>query len=387
MLMKTRGKRRNRETMAMLIDTTLREGAQLFGAYFTNDMKRRIVAGLLKVGLDEIELGWVGQEGLEDFAPQARSMARKHGGRSRLSVWSPCREKDIRAAARLGVERVNIGVPASDAHMRQRLGLDREGLLERLGTCVLLARLVGIAYVSVGLEDVSRADEEFALRAALVAKNMGALRVRLSDSLGVWAPHQAQRTVARFRDHLSIDLAVHCHNDFGMATGNAACALAAGADYADVSVLGIGERSGIAATEELAAHLTLKEKSHAYSTKGLRALCAFVATAADIQIPRTKSVAGEDIFSCESGLHAHALSKSPDLFEPYSPEAIGAGRRIAVGGKSGRAAVRGALERLGHGMGREGADIARLAKEVRRVSTDLRRPLTSEELLRLAKVQ
>ena len=49
----------------MLIDTTLREGAQLFGAYFSMEARKRIVTGLLELKVDELELGWVGQEGTQ----------------------------------------------------------------------------------------------------------------------------------------------------------------------------------------------------------------------------------------------------------------------------------------------------------------------------------
>ena len=43
----------------------------------------------------------------------------------------------------------------------------------------------------------------------------------------------------------------------------------------------------------------------------------FVSQAARGPDSQDKSIAGDDIFACESGLHAHALSKSPALFEPY----------------------------------------------------------------------
>lgn len=362
----------------MLIDTTLREGAQLFGAYFSMDMKERIVSGLLALGMDEIELGWVGQDELADLATRIRTVA----GGTTLSVWSPCRESDVRAAAALPVDRVNIGVPASDLHIKNRLGIDREGLLERLARTVLTARLSGIRYVSVGLEDVSRADESFAMKAAQLAEEMGASRIRLSDSLGLLTPQDTERLVARFRQGLDIDLAVHCHNDFGMGTANAITALRSGAAYADTSVLGIGERSGIAATEEVAAYLTLKEEGHDYQIGSIRDLCRAVSQAAGIPIPRTKSVAGKDIFSCESGIHAHALSKSPALFEPYRPDAVGADRVVAVGGKSGRAAVAQALR--ARGIQRGDADIPEILNAVRSLATRLRRPLTGEELNALA---
>jgi homocitrate synthase NifV len=363
----------------MLIDTTLREGAQLFGAYFSMEARERIVNGLLSIGVDEIELGWVGQEGLGELI---HSIGKRHG-RSALSVWSPCREADIRKAAGLGIDRINIGLPVSDLHIENRLGTDREGLLERLARTVLAARILGMEYVSVGLEDLSRADPDFALKVAGLAQDVGASRVRLSDSLGLLTPPKTAEMVTIFKKELSIDLAVHCHDDFGMATGNAVTALASGADFADVSLLGIGERSGIAATEELAAYLTLKENSHAYKVEDLRDLCHFVSQAAGVPIPRTKAIAGKDIFACESGLHAHALSKSPELFEPFDPDRIGANRMVAVGGKSGRAAVANAL--ADHGLELPEQGLPALVDEVRKLAWELERPLTDSELSKLVK--
>ncbi|BDQ33443.1 LeuA family protein [Pseudodesulfovibrio portus] len=363
----------------MLIDTTLREGAQLFGAYFSMEARQRIVAGLLELKADEVELGWVGQDGLAELI----SWARPRAGKTRLSVWAPCREADVRAAAGLGADRINIGVPVSDLHIERRLGTDREGLLERLARTVLVAGLLGIDYVSVGLEDVSRADTDFALRTAGLARSVGASRVRLSDSLGILTPMETDGLVRTFRENLDLDLAVHCHDDFGMATANSLTALSAGANFADASLLGIGERSGIAATEELATYLTLKEESHAYEVDGIRELCRFVSEAAGVPIARTKAVAGQDIFACESGLHAHALSKAPELFEPFDPARIGADRAVAVGGKSGRAAIVSALEQSGLEADRR--DIPALVDSVRKLAWELERPLTATELAALAK--
>lgn len=358
----------------MLIDTTLREGAQLFGAYFPVETRKEIISGLLTLGIDEIELGWAGQEGLKELVDMIRPAA----GKTPLSVWTPCRQLDIRAVAELGVDRINIGVPVSDLHIAKRLRTNRDGLLEKIASTVLAASFVGIPYISVGLEDVSRADREFALTAARVAQDMGASRIRLSDSLGLLAPQEMSELTTQARAALDIDIAVHCHDDFGMATANAVTALGSGADYADVSVLGIGERSGIAATEELAAFLTLKEATHAYRTEALRPLCDFVSAAAGVPIPRTKSVAGEDIFACESGIHVHALGKSPELFEPYDPDAVCAARRVAIGGKSGRAAVVTALDEKG--LACPDQEIPALVSAVRRLSWELKRPLTDAEL-------
>ncbi|WP_432738253.1 LeuA family protein [Maridesulfovibrio sp. FT414] len=362
----------------MLIDTTLREGAQLFGAYFNVETRMRIADGLMKMGVEEIEIGWVGQEGIIEFA-QHLSAVNKN---TRLSVWSPCREKDILAASRLPVDRISIGVPVSDLHIEKRLESDRQSMLRKLAAAIRTAKKAGFEYVSVGLEDISRADADFAMSMALHAEVCGASRVRLSDSLGQLTPLAMEKLVSRFRSRITIDIAVHCHDDFGMATANSVTALEAGADYADVSVLGIGERSGIAATEELVAHLALRGGHEGYSTDVLKDVCLLVSAAAKVPVSRTKAVVGTDIFACESGLHTHALSKSPDLFEPYNPESVGISRKLAVGGKSGRAAVRSALNECG--VDSSATDLATLTEAVRQLSCRLSRPLTRSELLKLS---
>ncbi|SHI62912.1 LeuA family protein [Halodesulfovibrio aestuarii] len=363
----------------MLLDTTLREGAQLFGAYFTIDTRKQILSSLLQVGVDEIELGWIGQSELTEFSTYARSQTSS----IKLSVWSPCREADIRAVAKLPVDRINIGVPSSDLHIEKRLSTQREVLLERLVANINVAKECGIPYISVGLEDVSRADELFALQMALVAETHGASRVRLADSLGQLTPLTMAKLMNRFRDAFSIDIAVHCHDDFGMATANSITALECGADYADISVLGVGERSGIAATEELVAYLAIKQKDTRYAPDILKRLCEFVASAAHVSIPRTKAVVGTDVFACESGLHAHALSKSPELFEPYDLEQVGITRKIRVGSKSGRSAVLIALNE--YGLVDEANTLAQeyitdVTKAVCQLSCKLERPLTEDEL-------
>ena len=48
-----------------------------------------------------------------------------------------------------------------------------------------------------------------------------------------------------------MELGFHGHNDLGMATANTLAALEAGASSADVTVNGLGERTGNAALEQV----------------------------------------------------------------------------------------------------------------------------------------
>jgi len=90
------------------------------------------------------------------------------------------------------------------------------------------------------------------------AINTGVDRLRLADTVGVATPSEIAELVRSIQVVGSVEIGVHMHNDFGMATANSLAPLDAGADWADVTVLGLGERAGNARLEELAGYLALK---------------------------------------------------------------------------------------------------------------------------------
>jgi len=379
----------------MLIDSTLREGAQAFGIYLSGGAKRRMAELLAAAGVDEMECGWIGQDGLADFLAWARAtLPRPSVGGPALAVWCPCRVADVRAAAALAeaglIDRVSVGAPGSAAHREKRLGLSRAEMTARVRTVVAAARDLGLNYVSVGLEDISRADPDEALELGRAAAAAGAARVRLADTVGVLTPLAAAELVRRFAESLPVPVAFHGHNDLGMATANAVTALSCGAAFADVSALGLGERAGIARLEEVAAWLSLRSgRAYAarYDLSKLRALSLLAAQAAKTQLERNRPVVGSDIFATESGLHVHGVLRDPALFEPFAPERVGAARRVAVGAKSGAAAVDAAAAAALDAAARQGlrpgqpagADPGLLTR-VRELAERLGRPLTDKEL-------
>lgn len=365
----------------MLIDSTLREGDQCFGVYFTAAQKEDCIARLGRLGVEEIELGVQGQEDLPGLVAAAARLA-PHAAHS---VWCRAREQDVLQAAVLGC-RLHLGLPASEAHAKRRLGRSAAHMPLLAADMVRLAKESGCAYVSLGLEDLSRAAPSQALDIARAALAAGAARIRLSDTVGLLDPAGMQELVRFFKSNLEsrfpgFDLAVHCHNDFGMATGNAVAALTAGAQYADVCVLGAGERAGIARTEELAAWLAVRKGRKVYRLRELRGLCALVSQAANLPLSRLHPVAGQDVFATESGLHVHAMDKDPALFEPYDPELVQGRRRLGLGKKSGRAAVGAAMARLGIRV--EDGELMQLVAACRERAASAGRPLRAGEVLAL----
>ncbi|EGY24835.1 HMGL-like family protein [Desulfovibrio sp. A2] len=374
----------------MLLDTTLREGEQSFGTYLSMADRERILLGLAEVGVAEAEVGWAGREDLADMLALSARVAPGLAA----AAWCRCRPEDLRTAAACGARRVCVGVPVSDAHLARRLGVGRPALLDLLAATLAEARALGIRHVTVGMEDASRADRDFVFAVARHAAAHGAHRVRLSDTVGLFTPLEVADMVRGLRAALDatrqdataprarrVSIGTHFHNDCGMATANALTALECGADCADVSVLGLGERAGVARLEELAAALVVRGRAN-LDLAPLRGLCAHVAQAAGLSVPRHWPVAGRDIFAVESGLHAHGVRRDPSLFEPFPPALVGGSRRLGVGRKSGVAAVAAALAELSILPPPDA--LPAIVDAVRECSARLRRPLTPAELASIA---
>ena len=362
--------------MPRLIDSTLREGEQLYGAYFSPHTKHAILRGLVRVGVEEIEIGNIAQEDLPELAAGLRSASPS----TAIAVWTPLRRRYIARAAELDVDMLHAGLPVSEEHIRGRLRIAPDELLYRLEAFLERAAAQNRAGIALGLEDAGRAHPETLGAVCALAERYNVSRLRVADTLGRFSPLMLAGVLRDLQARTSLPLAVHCHNDFGMAAANVITAFDSGARFADVSVLGIGERAGIAPLEEVAAYLRLRFGAP-YDLRGLKELSALVAKAADVGLSRVRPVVGRDIFAVESGIHVQGVLRKPSLFEPFSPEDLGHARRVGVGKKSGRTALAAAFAGLGETCSAQEMD--RCLEKVRALSADLGRPLTRDELLRV----
>jgi homocitrate synthase NifV len=329
-----------------LIDSTLREGEQTPSVVFTDKDKYNIIEGLYRVGVDEIELGIATP--VNAYLPRLVKEARKRtAGSCRLSLWCRCKAEDIAFAATCSPDLLALSIPVSDPHIRERLGKDRAWISRTLASSIQQALAAGIPAVSAGLEDASRADTAFLLATAKIAEQHGATRIRLADTVGICSPARMTTLVRTLKGAVTLPLAVHCHNDFGMATANSVAALEAGADCLDATVLGLGERAGNCRLEEVIGYLALVLGEKRYHPEFLPELCRFVAETAGRDIADNHPLVGSAIFTCESGLHQHGLTVNPDMYEPYAPERVGGTRRLRFGKKTGTRAVQMQLHKAG----------------------------------------
>lgn len=359
-----------------IIDTTLREGEQTPGVLFSLAEKQTILDGLAKVGVTEVEVGIASRFHADSGALIAYGR-QTHPG-LRLSLWSRCRGEDIASAARHKPDLLSLSIPVSDIHLEKRLQKGRDWALKTMAEAIAFARRQEMP-VAIGFEDATRADLRFVRTMARAAEAHGVVRLRFADTVGIASPASITHLIASLRAEVRCPLAVHTHNDFGMATANGIAALAAGARSVDTVVLGLGERTGCARLEEIAAYLTLVEGTASYQTEFLKPLAGYVAGLTGRTIAGNRPVVGEDIFTCETGLHLQGLDRAPETYEPFAPERVAGRRKLLIGAKAGRRAISARLS--GEGQGEKLTDPA--FRLVRETAQALKRPLSEAELHRL----
>lgn len=328
-----------------VIDTTLRDGEQAPGVWFARADKLAIARALDRAGVDELEVG------TPAMGPQVQADIRRIvalGLGCRLSVWCRARPDDLAAAARCQVEGVHFSLPVSEIHLGA-LAKDRAWVLEQVAHLVRAAK-GHFDRITMGAQDATRADPDFVLQLAALAKETGVHRLRIADTVGIGRPSTVSALIHSVKKAVpDLDIEFHAHNDLGMATANALTALEAGAQAVSVTVNGLGERAGNATLEQivmaLCGHPLL---SCTVDTTALLPLCRIVARASGQAIAATQPVVGERVFSHESGIHCHAMLKDPRAYEPFAPQQVGHGeRRFVLGPYSGGAAIRHLLGQAG----------------------------------------
>lgn len=362
--------------MKGLIDSTLREGAQAIGINYSREQKEAILLAVGKIGIEEIELG-ISTSSDTDLACLF-NICRQKLPQTITSLWSRCVASDITWAAELRPNVLSLSVPASDLHINKKFKKSRKWVLNTLTDSIEFAKKSGITKISVGLEDGTRADISFLKELINTAQQAGAFRIRIADTVGIATPIKISTLIKALIDTTHLEIGVHTHNDFGMGTANAIAALEAGAHWADVSTLGIGERAGCARLEEVAGFLALQD-GRSYSVECLPELSQLVARFSKYHINQNQPIVGSEIFSCETGLHLLGLEEDPETYEPYKPEHVGAKRRWVYGGKVGRKNILKRLARLNKSIPL--IDLDRAFLDVRNKVYKFGRPLNDTEFV------
>ncbi|MBI5892832.1 MAG: homocitrate synthase [Deltaproteobacteria bacterium] len=362
----------------ILVDTTLRDGEQAPGIAFTIDEKVEIAQALSAIGIREIEAGTPVMGGDELEAVKAILGLKLP---AKVFTWNRALEKDIEASLSCGVKNLYISCPVSDLQIEKKLRKTKSWVKDRFAKLIPALKKEG-CYIACGLEDASMADISFVLELSHILDRLKVDRIRICDTVGILTPFKTFELIAYLKRHVNIPLEIHTHNDFGMATANSLAGIKGGAEYASVTVNGMGERAGNASLEELVMALErLEGVKTSIDTKRLKQLSLLVARFAGRPIHPAKPIVGDMTFSHESGIHVDGVIKEPSCYEPFSPETVGASRQILIGKHSGINSIIYRFKVMNVFLSREMA--AELLFNIRNMAEEKKRSLLDMELMML----
>ncbi|MBU1659532.1 homocitrate synthase [bacterium] len=364
--------------MALINDTTLRDGEQAPYVAFNTKEKLSIAQGLAACGADELEIG-IAAMGVKEQEDIKELLGL--GLNARMMTWNRAKMSDLEASLKCGVKAVDLSIPISDILIDIKFAGNKSKMLRELEATILLAKKEGL-YVCIGGEDSSRGSIEFIKEVMTMAKELGADRFRYCDTVGIMTPTHIYNNVKALTSLDILPIEMHTHNDFGLANANALSGLDAGAVSINTTVIGLGERAGNASFEQISMAL-----KHLYGQKRhvdplqMRQLALGVAGAAGISLSPHAPIVGEHIFSHESGIHADGMMKNSSSYEPFDALEVGGCRNFPIGKHSGTGTILYHLKQLG--ISAEKHTLQHLLPRIREIVTSRKRVLNDVELVTL----
>ena len=352
-----------------IYDTTLRDGTQGVGVSLTLTDKLAITQLLDELGFDYIEGGYP-LSNPKDVAyfEQVQELELKH---AKVCAFGMTRRKGIAAADDPGMKAlVGSGAPVItivgktwDLHVDEVLRISREENLamirDSLTFCASAEHVQQVFYDAEHFFDGYRANPEYALDTLHAALEGGADRLVLCDTNGGSTPDWIAQTIDRVVDDLQLRrrgdadpphvrdrIAIHCHNDAGLAVANSQAALAAGAVQVQGTINGIGERCGNVDLLTVIANARLKLGYDCLVEGALPRLAELsrrVYEFTAVEPNPGQPYVGHNAFAHKGGMHVHAVQRLAHSYEHVPPEAVGNRRHILVSELSGRSNIVAAL--------------------------------------------
>jgi 2-isopropylmalate synthase len=375
---------------ASFYDTTLRDGEQTPYVHFTPDQKLILAYQLQKLGIDVIEVGFPAASEFEMESVQKVSTAIRD---SSIAALARSRIDDVEAAAKALEKakkpRISIVLPVSDRHLKNSLKITRETGEEWIDTSVRRACELcdDVEFIAT---DATRTDYKLVLSALRVAAKAGARTVVVADTVGVAIPHRFGKQIGILVKDMrkgfpEINIGIHCHNDFGLATANSLSGLLAGAIQVEGTINGLGERAGNAALEEIAIllryHKNIFNIACNIHTREILSTSMIVSEYSNIGVQPNKALVGRHAFLHAAGMHQQAMLRDPLTFEPFDPEILGSETavedRIIFGKFLGRNGLKAVLEQEGIELSEEKLDslVALVREAISEQRTVLRKSL------------
>ena len=307
-----------------IFDSTLRDGAQGANISFSVEDKVKVIEELDKLGVDFIEAGNPYSNPAEmQFFQRIRGMKLQNAqivafGSTRRKGVSAAEDANLKSLLAAGTDYVAIFGKSHIRHATDVLKATPEENLEMIYDSVRFL-------ASQGKQVIFDAEHFF------------------DGYNGGIFPDEAYRITRavceRFPD---VIVAIHCHNDGGLAVADSIEAVKAGAKQVQGTFLGFGERCGNTNLSTVICNLQLKRGYECIPPENLKDVygCAMaIAETANTAVPDNQPYIGMNAFAHKAGMHADGVLKYSSSFEHIDPAIIGNKRKFLLSEISGKSAI------------------------------------------------
>ncbi|MFH2091895.1 MAG: hypothetical protein ABIJ31_05995 [Pseudomonadota bacterium] len=229
----------------IIIDETLREGMQYRGLMFSKKQRLAILDFQEQIRVDICQAGYPpAHEQEADMVKALVEHAKKNKYNIRMAAMG-------RAGLHDAVILLDTGVNDFHLHLQIAPDLPEDELNRTLNNLLTVHQFIQDkaphAKLCLIMLDMGRSDEKTLKHCDRFCSHHKIDMLSLPDTSGIMAPNQVFDTITRlFLNPGNSKISIHCHNDMGMATANSIMGIIAGGNVLEASVLGIGERNGIA---------------------------------------------------------------------------------------------------------------------------------------------
>ncbi|MCS7096390.1 MAG: homoaconitate hydratase [Nitrososphaerota archaeon] len=385
-------------------DETLREGVQTPTVYLTYIEKVKLAKMLDEIGVPIITVGFPALS--EEERNTVKKIANEGFRQATIVASARARKEDIDACLNCGIREILVFTPYNGLNLKYRLRMAKEQVLKNTVESIEYAKRQG-ATVDFLLEDASRTPLSDILQIFEAAVKAGADKLVVADTVGFLRPLSMRYLISHIKDELhkslgkEVNISVHCHNDFGLATANTLAAVEEGVAYLHTCIAGFGERAGVAPLEEVVMSLELLYNiDTGIDVKKLYRLVQQTEKSFALPIQFHKPIVGENSFSFEVDEHVNGMLAHPLLYGPFPPEMIEREIQLYIGKGGGRSLVEKKLEAAGikatnwqideiikrikavhESLDKGGAQMT--FYQIKKLMKELRRGITEEEFWRI----
>ena len=357
--------------MVELLDTTLREGEQCYGVFFSLETKIRLARLLDEIGVDFVEAG---HPAVAPSIRHAASEITRLDLHAQVIAHARLNKDEILLVRDLGFRWVGLFSGINPLSLG-RYGLTKRAALERISRSVRYAKEIGLS-VRFTCEDGSRTDAADLADLYGRLRELGVDRMSYADTVGIDTPRRLERLSRRLGGTVPFEsLHFHFHNDRGLALANAVKAIELGARCIDTSLLGLGERMGLVRLEDMVS----RPERGALSSEGKsRRDAALVSAEKLVESSIDPSRFCQRQFAHKSGIHIHGILNNPCQYEHAHPSLTGGRRLIVLSKLIGRSGLRMLLSQ--HGFYTDDAGLNKLLNRIK--SEDRLELADSREIIR-----